>query len=105
MVRRKKGGDTKPPFTSPFSLLDREPEASLDLHGSLASQVAQQVESFLKRQRSGTIVHVITGRGKGSAGKAVLRPRVQALLGGQLKPLVADFVKDLDEGGFIVRRA
>ena len=84
--------------------MEQEPEANLDLHGATASQVAQQVESFLKRQRSGTVVHIITGRGRGSTGPAVLRPRVNALLKGQLAVLVADYVKDLDEGGFIVRR-
>lgn len=86
-------------------LLHSTPTATLDLHGFRADEVQRAVEPFLRRQRSGAVVHIITGRGRGSPGKPVLGPRVRALLGGSLSALVGAFVKDEDGGGYLVRRA
>ncbi len=53
--------------------------------------------------RSGDVVHIVTGRGRGSAGRPVLRPLVARLLRDELAPLVAEHSKDLNEGGYLVR--
>lgn len=55
------------------------------------------------RRAPGAVVHVITGKGKGSAGRPVLRGAVAALLRGELAPRIADWSRDVDEGGFLVR--
>lgn len=81
-----------------------DPSDTIDLHGFRAHEVRGAIEPFLKRQRSGAVVHIITGRGRGSPGKPALGPRVRALLHGDLRSLVAEMTKDLDEGGFLVRR-
>ncbi len=93
-----------PRFELRDPLLDATPADTLDLHGFRASEVMTAVEAFLRRQRPGAVVHVITGRGRGSPGKPVLGPRVRALLAGRLNGLVADYAKDLSEGGYLVRR-
>lgn len=93
-----------PRFEIKDPLLDATPAETLDLHGFRASEVPAAVEGFLRRQRAGVVVHIITGRGRGSPGKPVLGPRVRALLAGQLNGLVGDYAKDLSEGGYLVRR-
>jgi len=60
------------------------------------------VESAARRG-PGAVVHIITGKGKGSAGRPVLCGAVAALLRGELAPRVADWSRDVDEGGFLVR--
>ncbi len=96
--------NTPPPFVLSDALLDARPADTLDLHGLRADEVQRALEPFLKRQRAGTVVHVITGRGRGSPGRPALFPRVRVLLTGALKDFVADMTKDLDSGGFLVRR-
>ena len=49
------------------------------------------------------MVHIITGKGKGSQGGAVLRPLVAAELRGACASLVADWSRDTDDGGYVVR--
>lgn len=93
-----------PRFEIRDPLLDAKPADSLDLHGFRADEVAPAVERFLRRQPTGTVVHIITGRGRGSPGKPVLGPRVKALLAGRLSGLVSDYAKDLSDGGYLVRR-
>src|SRR6266496_5212705 len=54
--------------------------------------VPSAVRSFLNSWRSrttGAIVHIITGKGKGSANGPVLRGLVKSLLQGELRSLVA----------------
>ena len=68
-----------------------------------AAQARPAVAALLRRQRAGAVVHVITGKGKGSAGGAVLRPLVSGMLKGELKPLVADWSLDESDGGFRIR--
>lgn len=55
------------------------------------------------RRTPGAVVHIITGKGKGSPGRPVLRGAVAALLRGDLAPRIADWSRDVDEGGFLVR--
>ena len=87
-------------------LLDVRPSATLDLHGRSASEAREAVRSFLAlsaRRWPGSVVHIITGKGRGSAGRPVLPGAVAGMLRGELAPRVADWAKDLDEGGFLVR--
>jgi DNA-nicking Smr family endonuclease len=89
-----------------LNLLDSRISAVLDLHGQTAAQARDSVRSFLAlsvRRWPGAVVHVITGKGRGSAGRPVLRGAVAGLLRGELAPRVADWAKDVDEGGFLVR--
>jgi DNA-nicking Smr family endonuclease len=87
-------------------LLDARPGAVLDLHGRTASEARDMVRSVLSlaaRRGSGSVVHIITGKGRGSAGRPVLRGAVAGMLRGELAPRVADWARDVDDGGFLVR--
>ncbi len=80
--------------------------ATLDLHGCAAEEARRLVRACVvsTADRSpGAVVHVITGKGRGSKGRPVLRGAVAALLRGELAPRVADWARDVDEGGFLVR--
>jgi DNA-nicking Smr family endonuclease len=101
----------RPPSSSPFGgddLLDAPIAATLDLHGHTQDEAKLALRQFLsgeRRRHAGAVVHVITGRGKGSSGGAVLRPLVGRLLKGELRAHVADSALDLDDGGYLVRLA
>ena len=92
-----------PRFSSHDALLDARPAATLDLHGFGAAEARAAVTALVRRHRSGAILHVITGKGKGSAGKPVLRSAVSGLLKGELAVLVAEWSLDAGEGGFLVK--
>ncbi|MGD0484436.1 MAG: Smr/MutS family protein [Gemmatimonadales bacterium] len=95
-----------PRFDPRDPLLDAPVHAALDLHGCTAAAARGLVRSFVEsaaRSAPGAVVHVITGKGRGSAGGPVLRGAVAALLRGELAPRVADWGRDVDEGGFLVR--
>jgi DNA-nicking Smr family endonuclease len=88
------------------SLLVARVAATLDLHGRTAAEAREMVRSFLTiaaRRWPGAVVHIITGRGRGSAGRPVLRGTVAGMLRGELAPRVADWARDGDEGGYLVR--
>ena len=87
-------------------LFDARIATVLDLHGLDGAQARQAVERLLRGRggvRSGEVAHVITGRGHGSAGAPVLRPLIGRLLAGEFSPLVREYSKDLNEGGYLVR--
>lgn len=87
-------------------LLDARVHAALDLHGRTAEEARELVRGFLTalaRRAPGAVVHIVTGKGRGSAGRPVLRGVVAALLKGELAPRVADWSRDVDDGGFLVR--
>ena len=92
-----------PRFSSDDSLLDSKAAATLDLHGFGATEARPAVANFLKRQKSGSVIHIITGKGKGSAGKPVLRSLVSGMLKGELAPSVSDWALDAGDGGFRIR--
>ena len=50
----------------------------------------------------GKVVHVITGKGKGSRGAPVLKNLVRGMLKGSLAPLVREWDLDDGEGGYRV---
>lgn len=97
--------------STPFGgddLLDAPLADRLDLHGHAQDEAKLALRQFLtaaRRRYAGQVVHVITGRGKGSSGGAVLKPLVGRLLKGELRSHVADSALDLDGGGYLVRIA
>src|SRR5687767_13755141 len=98
----------KPPAAEardPFDPLDGIVTDTIDLHGFRASEVKSAVVAFLRRAEQRTpnaLVHVITGKGRGSPGRPVLKTAVRALLQSGAVPVHA-WGEDLYGGGFLVR--
>jgi Smr domain len=94
------------PGRNPFDALDGPVSAMLDLHGFTGSQAREAAAAFLQNEaqrRPGSLVHIVTGKGRGSTGPPVLLPRIRTLLRtGQLS-CIAAWGLDLDGGGFLVR--
>lgn len=108
MSRRRRPAQDRPAALGLDALLDAQPVATLDLHGFRAAEVQQAVGNFLstwRRRAPGGVVHVITGRGRGSGGRPVLRPAVRRLLEAAGPTVVAEWSPDVDAGGFLVRLA
>ena len=82
------------------------PVATLDLHGFTASEVPLALSTFFsswRRRAKGALVHVITGKGKGSPGRPVIQPRVRRLLSEEFHDVVDSFEPDETGGGFLVK--
>ncbi len=95
----------QPQFDSSDDLLDGA-RATLDLHGRTAAEARALVPGFLAaeaRRSRGATVRIVTGKGKGSANGAVLRPLVASLLRGPCAHLIAEWGADTDDGGYVVR--
>jgi len=95
-----------PAFDARDPLLDARADAELDLHGFGAIEARSAVRAFLEswqRRKAGAVVHIITGRGKGSANGPVLRGLVKSLLQGELRGMVSQWSVDDGEGGYRVR--
>ncbi len=104
MGPRRKG--RHPAFDARDPLLDARADADLDLHGFGAMEARSAVRAFLeswRRRKAGAVVHIITGRGKGSANGPVLRGLVKSLLQGELRGMVSQWSVDDGEGGYRVR--
>jgi len=104
MGPRRKG--RHPAFDARDPLLDARADADLDLHGFGAMEARSAVRAFLEswqRRKAGAVVHIITGRGKGSANGPVLRGLVKSLLQGELRGMVSQWSVDDGEGGYRVR--
>ena len=104
MGRRGKTGH--PAFDARDPLLDAPADGELDLHGFGAIEARSAVRAFLeswRRRKAGALVHIITGKGKGSAGGPVLRGLVKTLLQGELRGMVSEWGLDDGEGGYRVR--
>lgn len=89
-------------------LLDVRPDATLDLHGLSVREADHAVRAFLRlwqTRRPGAVLHVITGKGRGSAGRPALRPAIRRLLREDLRDTVRDWTADVDEGGFLIQIA
>lgn len=89
----------------PFEPLSGPVSDTLDLHGFAGPEAVTAMSAFItraQRRAPGTLVHVITGRGRGSPGMPVLKTRVRTLLREGTLP-VAAWGEDLDGGGFLVR--
>jgi DNA-nicking Smr family endonuclease len=95
-----------PRFDASDPLLDAPVAERLDLHGHTAASAAPLVRGCLAswaRRGPGTVVHLITGKGRGSRGAPVLRGLVGRMLQGELRGLVAQWALDDDAGGYKVR--
>lgn len=106
MARQRKRRNRRPVFSPTDPLLDARPVATLDLHGDTAVEAERRVRDFLETQHRiapGAVVHIITGRGRGSPRGPVLPGVVRRVLQGSAAAYVADFDRDLDDGGFMVR--
>jgi len=103
--RSRRRGEV-PAYGGHDPLLDAAPVATLDLHGDTAVDAERRVRDFIlthARISRGRVVHVITGRGRGSAGAPVLPGVVRRVLRGDVAPWVAEFDRDLDEAGYLIR--
>ena len=90
----------------PDPLLDAVPDATLDLHGMTVPDARRAVTAFVtlwRERKPGAVLHIVTGKGRGSAGRPALRPAVRAMLRGELRPALADWTVDVDEGGFLLQ--
>lgn len=97
-----------PRFDPSDDLFDTGPAADLDLHGHSVDEAARALTAFLKTWQSrapGAVVHVITGKGRNSPNGSALKPLVTRLLKTELRSLVREWARDIDEGGFFVRLA
>jgi DNA-nicking Smr family endonuclease len=88
---------------------DRGPEATFDLHGQTVLEAAANAERFLRAQvkaRPGSVVRLITGRGRAGGG-APVRTRVRGLLRGLKESggVVRDFILEETDGSYLVRLA
>jgi hypothetical protein len=106
--RRSRQGGGIPAYGGHDPLLDATPAATLDLHGDTAMEAERRVRDFVHAQArltgaGGRVLHVITGRGRGSAGRPVLPGVVRRVLQGDVARFVEDFDRDLDEAGFLIR--
>lgn len=101
MPPRKRGARRPDPF-DPF---DGATSATLDLHGFRASEAREHVGTWLARNRKdypGGLVHLITGKGRGSPGRPVLKGVVGTLLRSG-HPAVREFALDREGGGYLIR--
>lgn len=107
MGKGRKSRSRRPPELGFFGdLLDAKPVATLDLHGDTALEAQRRVKDFVathSRISRGKVIHIVTGRGKGSRGKAVLPGVVRRALQSEIHRFVQEFDLDLDEAGFLVR--
>ncbi len=102
MSRRHK----QPRFDSSDSLLDAPVVAQLDLHRLAGDEAERVVRAFLEseqRRAPGSVVRIITGKGRNSPDGPVLLPKVRTLLKGPLAKYVADWRLGDDGGSFVVR--
>lgn len=104
MARKRRRAPRYEPFDP---LLDAEPAAVLDLHGFTAAEAEQAVRNFVttwQGRAGGQVVHIITGRGRGSPGRPVLRGAVKRFLAADdIARFVAEVQLDLDDGGYLVK--
>ena len=91
---------------TPRTLHAALPAATLDLHGFDRKGAERRLESFLRaetRRHPGEVVEVITGRGAGSEGPAVLQATVREALTGRLSDFVDDWSVAPGGGAYLVR--
>ncbi len=102
----RRGRRGHPAFDSRDPLLDARADAEVDLHGFGIVEARSAVRAFLetwRRRKAGVVVHIITGKGKGSTSGPVLRGLVKTLLQGELRGMVVEWGLDDGEGGYRVK--
>jgi len=108
MARRRRRHPPRngPPRRGTEPLLDARPAATLDLHGFRATEIEDAIRNFLatwQRRAPGRVVHIVTGKGRGSDRGPVLRPAVRRLLELEGTTLASEWSPDLDGGGYLIR--
>jgi DNA-nicking Smr family endonuclease len=107
VARKSRGRKGFPSFGAHDPLLDARVCATLDLHGDIAAEAERRVRDFLlthARISRGEVVHVITGKGRGSRGSPVLPGVVRRVLASDaVARHVSGWDRDLDEAGFLIR--
>lgn len=92
--------------TDPFDPLDGPVSETLDLHGFRASEAKEQLPPYLaaaRKRNPGGLVHVITGKGRGSPGHPVLKTVVRTMLrSGEIRG-VRGWSLDAGGGGYLIR--
>jgi DNA-nicking Smr family endonuclease len=105
--KRGRSGSGFPAFGGRDPLLDASPRATLDLHGDTAADAERRVRDFVlahARVSRGQVVHVITGKGRGSGGRPVLPGVVRRVLATEaVARFVAEWTRDLDDAGFLIK--
>ena len=104
--KRMKQGTSAPPPTSTgiAGLLSEIAVASLDLHGLTAAQAQRRLQDFITTHgnaSAGQVVHVITGKGSGSEGPAVLWELVRGMLADQF--LIQGMLESGEDGSDFFR--
>ena len=105
-MRPHPGAVRKPRFDASDPLLDAPVAAQLDLHRLTGDEVERVVRAFLESQQrrgAGSVVRIITGKGRNSPDGPVLLPKVRTLLKGPLARYVADWRLGDDGGSFVVK--
>ncbi len=80
--------------------------AEVDLHGLDQERAEDRVESFLRIwsvREPGGVVRIITGRGAGSHGPAVLRDAIRAALSGWAGDWVVAWSVEQGGGAYLAR--
>jgi DNA-nicking Smr family endonuclease len=94
----------RPDPRNPFEPLDGAVAAVLDLHGFRATEARARVDAFLRdeqKRHPGGLLHIITGKGRGSERGPVLKKTVATLL--RDTSGIDAWGTDLDGGGYLVR--
>ena len=102
MPPRKRSRRTPP---NPFDPFDGALADSTDLHGFTAAETREFLPPYLTRARKqhpGGLVHIITGKGRGSPGRPILKAVVKTLLQAG-HPAVREWAIDPDGGGYLAR--
>lgn len=111
-VSRRRRGRVKdedvelPELTGVAKLLSEMPVAELDLHGYTSAQARPRVRDFLtthSRASSGSVVHIVTGKGAGSEGAPVLPGLVREMLDHEVAHMVERYAGMPGGGGWVVR--
>ena len=105
--RLKQGSLNSPPSSTGVArLLSEMAVATLDLHGFTAVQAERRLWDFINTQSNssaGQVVHVITGKGSGSEGPAVLWELVREMLADEAMEQVDEYAGMLGGGGWVIR--
>ena len=105
--RLEQEAPTRPPsLTGIARLLSEMAVATLDLHGFTAAQAQLRLRDFITTHShisAGNVVHVITGKGTGSEGPAVLLELVRDMLDDEAADQVDEYAGMLGGGGWVIR--
>lgn len=95
-----------PVYGADDDLLDAAVAATIDLHGMAAAVAEAELMRFVpgcQGRHPGKVIHIVTGKGRHSPGKAVLKSLAARLLRGPLGVHLTTFDADVDGGGYLVK--